>query len=275
MKRTFPLIGFIVAFVTWLSPQGLLADPPDIIGHYRFAPRISTIVHSGNRDYELNVYGTFDFIRGWDYGQDPPSIIHYADFENVNAWAHNPLSLAPSLSLDGIFNLSGLRGEELPTASIFEVYKFDGKNLHGDDVEVFVSVLGRWLYLRGQTEFVDHPGVGWRLSAFARQRPFADFDEDGDVDLDDLTAWKERAGAWVGMNDADGDDFQTAADFLYWQQQLGETPPSAATFEAAINAALAASATAIPEPQILTLLITVLLLVSANRRISLPGAGRH
>ncbi len=267
MKRSIQslALSLIVAFATCLPPLRLCADPPDVIGSYRFAPRLSTIVAIGNPDYELNVYGTFDFIRGWDYGDDPPSIIHYADFENVRAWAQNPFSLAPPLDVDGIFNLSGLRGVELPTASIFEVFKFAGKNLAGDQVEVFVSVLGRWLYLRGHTEFVDRPDRGWRMNALARQRPFADFDEDGDVDAEDLTAWTERAGLWTGLNDADGDDFQTGADFLYWQQQLGETPPSPADFDAAIDAALAASATAIPEPATPTLLAAAVLLASASR----------
>jgi len=265
MKRSFQPLSLIVAFATWFSPQLLCADPPDIIGSYRFAPRVSTIAPLGNSDFELNVYGTFDFVRGWDYRDDPPSIVRYADFENVRAWAQNPFSLAPPLDVDAIFNLSGLKGVELPTASIFEVFKFDGKNLDGDPVEVFVSVLGRWLYLRGHTEFVDHPDRGWRMNAFARQRPFADFDEDGDVDADDLNAWKERAGVWIGMNDADGDDFQTSADFLYWQQQLGEAPPNPAGFDAAINAALAASAAAIPEPATLTLLAAAVLLASASR----------
>jgi hypothetical protein len=265
MKRSLQLIGSIVAFAAWFSPHELCADPPDIIAAYRFAPRVSTIVPIANPDHELNVYGTFDFIRGWDYRDDPPSIVRYADFENVRAWAQNPLSLAPSLDVDGIFNLSGLQGVELPTASIFEVSKFDGKNLAGDQVELFVSVLGRWLYLRGDARFADQPERGWRVNALARQRPFADFDEDGDVDADDLTAWKDRAGLWTGLNDADGDDFQTGADFLYWQQQLGETPPSPAAFEAAINAALAASAAAVPEPAALTIVAALALLASASR----------
>jgi hypothetical protein len=266
MKPSFQLVSLIIVFVVWLSPQRVFADPPDIIGTYRFAPRVSTIVQSGNPDYELNVYGMFDFIRGWEYPSDPPgSIVHYADFDNVRAWAQNPFSLAPPLSVDAIFNLSGLDGVQLPAASIFDVYKFAGKNNGGDNVEVFVSVLGRWLYLRGHTEFVDHPNLGWRMNALARDRPFADFDEDGDVDAEDLTAWTERAGLWIGMNDADGDDFQTGADFLYWQQQLGETPPSSADFDAAINAALAASATAIPEPATLTLFAAAALFASASR----------
>ena len=266
MKQSLRLISSIVAFAMGLSAQALCADPPDLIGSYRFAPRVSTIAPISNPDNELNVYGTFDFIRGWEYRGDPPvSIVHYADFENVRAWAHNPWSLAPPLSVDAIFNLSGLDGVQLPTASIFDVYKFDGKNNDGDKVEVFVSVLGRWLYLRGHTEFVDHPDLGWRMNAFAHERPFADFDEDGDVDAEDLTAWTERVGTWTGLNDADGDDFQTGADFLYWQQQLGETPPSPAEFDAAINSALAASATAIPEPATLTLLAGAVLLASASR----------
>jgi hypothetical protein len=268
MKQSLQLICSIVAFATWLPPQELCADPPDIIGSYRFAPRVSAIAPVGYPDRELNVYGTFDFIRGWEYRDDPPSINRYADFENVQAWAQNPLSLAPPLDVDAIFNLSGLEGVALPSASIFEVFKFDGKNHHGDQVEIFASVLGRWLYLRGHTEVVDHPGQGWRMNALARQRPFADFDEDGDVDAEDLTAWTERAGVWSGMNDADGDDFQTGADFLYWQRHLGETPPNPADFEAAINAALASSTAAVPEPAALTLLGAALLLASASRRRS-------
>jgi hypothetical protein len=266
MKRSNQLVSLIVACGAWVAPLGLHADPPDTIGSYRFAPRLSSIVANGNPNYELNVYGTFDFIRGWEYRGDPPiSIVRYADFENVRAWAHNPLSLAPSLSVDAIFNLSGLEGVQLPTASIFDVYKFDGKNLDGDQVELFVSVLGSWLYLRGQTALRDHPDLGWRMNALVRERPFADFDETGNVNAEDLTAWKDRFGTWTGLNDADGDDFQTGADFLYWQRQLGETPPNPAAFDAAINAALGASATAIPEPATLTLLAAAVLLASAFR----------
>jgi hypothetical protein len=267
MKRTIQLIIAITTVAAWLSPQRLHADPPDITGSYRFAPLISTIHPIGSPDYELNVYGTFDFTRGWEYLGHPPSIVHYADFENVHAWAQNPLSLAPAISVDGIFNLSGLKGVELPTASIFEVYKFEGKNHQGDDVELFASVLGHWLYLRGHTEFVDRPDHGWQMNAFARQRPFADFDEDGDVDAEDLAAWTERAGTWTGMNDADGDDLQTGADFLHWQQQVGETPPTPADFEAAINAAIASSATAIPEPRTLTLLAAAAAALAAACRL--------
>jgi hypothetical protein len=52
----------------------------------------------------------------------------------------------------------------------------------------------------------------------------ADFDEDGDVDADDLVRWTtgfEVAGATHMQGDADGDGIVDGWDFLAWQQQLG------------------------------------------------------
>jgi T5SS/PEP-CTERM-associated repeat protein len=64
----------------------------------------------------------------------------------------------------------------------------------------------------------------------------ADFDEDGDVDPDDLAVW--QAGYAIGTShaqgDADGDGAADGADFLVWQRQNGST--------------LAGSSSAIPEP---------------------------
>jgi len=63
----------------------------------------------------------------------------------------------------------------------------------------------------------------------------ADFDEDGDVDGDDLTEWRGDFGV-NGDSDADNDGDSDGADFLAWQQQLGSGAP-----------ATSASA-AVPEP---------------------------
>jgi hypothetical protein len=59
----------------------------------------------------------------------------------------------------------------------------------------------------------------------------ADFDEDGDVDGDDLAIWKAgfaATGTATHMQgDADGDLDVDGADFLVWQRQLGSAAPSA------------------------------------------------
>lgn len=72
----------------------------------------------------------------------------------------------------------------------------------------------------------------------------ADFDEDGDVDVEDLTIWQNSYGTTSGAShstgDADGDGDVDARDFLIWQQSV----TTAATF-----------ASAIPEPDCLALVV--------------------
>ncbi len=69
------------------------------------------------------------------------------------------------------------------------------------------------------------------------QRLTADFDDDGDVDGDDLAIWRPAFGV-DATADADGDGDSDGDDFLAWQRQLGLgiTPP------------VAAAASSIPEP---------------------------
>ena len=71
-----------------------------------------------------------------------------------------------------------------------------------------------------------------------------DFDEDGDVDANDLTAWRVGAGLttvaahWQGDADQDGD--ADGFDLLVWQQQLGSvTSPAQAVPEPAMGMLLA------------------------------------
>jgi hypothetical protein len=74
------------------------------------------------------------------------------------------------------------------------------------------------------------PGLAWTQTQTATSFAIgvtgslaADFDEDGDVDGDDLTRWE--AGYGTGMlhteGNADGDGDVDGADFLAWQQSLG------------------------------------------------------
>jgi hypothetical protein len=59
----------------------------------------------------------------------------------------------------------------------------------------------------------------------------ADFDEDGDVDGNDLTNWKGGfgVGATHLQGNADGDADVDGADFLNWQRQLGSSPSAVAS----------------------------------------------
>ena len=68
----------------------------------------------------------------------------------------------------------------------------------------------------------------------------ADFDDDGDVDSDDLAQWQGDFGE-NALSDADNDGGSDAADFLAWQRQLGS--PS-----------VTAAAERVPEPGALTLI---------------------
>ncbi|NOY41543.1 MAG: matrixin family metalloprotease [Planctomycetes bacterium] len=52
----------------------------------------------------------------------------------------------------------------------------------------------------------------------------ADFNEDGDVDADDLSAWQASFGVDAG-GDTDGDGDSDGVDFLTWQSQLGSSGP--------------------------------------------------
>ena len=64
----------------------------------------------------------------------------------------------------------------------------------------------------------------------------ADFDEDGDVDANDLSRWKVGFGA-IGaamhmQGDADADFDVDGADFLIWQRQLGGTSATSVSIAA-------------------------------------------
>jgi hypothetical protein len=83
----------------------------------------------------------------------------------------------------------------------------------------------------------------------------ADFDNDGAVDADDLTRWKNGFGVDSShmQGDANGDGNVDGGDFLIWQRQLGGPPPAVV------------STVATPEPS--TLLIATPPLVALAARL--------
>lgn len=77
-------------------------------------------------------------------------------------------------------------------------------------------------------------GAGAGVAIWSPEAAFAgaDFNEDGQVDGADLTAWTEgfgpTASAMHGDGDADEDGDVDGADFLKWQQQFGVSPTATA-----------------------------------------------
>lgn len=69
-------------------------------------------------------------------------------------------------------------------------------------------------------------------------RPAADFDDDGDVDTDDLLVWQAAYGV-NGAGDADGDGDTDGADFLLWQKSWTGAAPLAAESQTVPEASIA------------------------------------
>jgi hypothetical protein len=271
MKRVVPVVCVLFSCLLIQSTEVAKGDPPDLLRRYLFLPRHSTLEQTGGIagiNIRYGVYGRFDLVTGWEYLNDPPSIsIHpYAKFENVDAWASNPLLDSPPLNLDQILNLSGLQGSQLPVAAPFDVFEFEGETADGSVVNLYASLLGRWLYLRGGTEPPEGSAdfFSYQISALARQRPFADFNLDDAVDGQDFVTWASNYGlaptATVDLQnrgDANEDGVVNGLDYLVWANQFGETPPEMASLDGMLNAALATSSAAfsVPEPATLPLLI--------------------
>jgi hypothetical protein len=141
---------------------------------------------------------------------------------------HDQVAVAGVASLAGMLDIS-LQKVTPPTA--------------GDKFEILTaaSVLGEFDTVNGPPLpddlmwFVNYHDTSVELvSTFG-----ADFDEDGDVDKDDLSAWKDGFGSAPAEHmdgDANADGLANGFDFLIWQQQFGST-----------GAALTASTT-VPEP---------------------------
>jgi hypothetical protein len=95
-------------------------------------------------------------------------------------------------------------------------------------------------------------GLAWWLGTNAGVPIEGDFDDDGDVDGDDLGEWRNDFGQTAG-SDADGDGDSDGADFLVWQQNLGIGVPSKP------------AAAAVPEPAA-WMLVAVVLPILVRRR---------
>ena len=257
-----------VLLVVFSVAAPAVAQPPDLLRSYEFLTRHSTLTVSGGIAgwyFELPIHGGFDFVTG--FRRDLHTLDPYAAFLNVEAEGINPTDFGPySFDVDDSLNLSGLDGEPLPVAAPFNLYHFQGEDLQGAPVELYVAELGRWLYMKGRND----PGCcdmfSFGIKALARQTPHPDFNRDGVVDRLDLDLWEAHAGIDDGA-DADGNGTSDGIDFLVLQREFGSAAPSTDYFDAMISAALAGGALAtVPEPGSMALALLGCVLMLRGRR---------
>lgn len=259
--------GALVYTVSWLAAAvpaiNAGAQAPEIVDHFRLIPRLSVLHQTGGFagvDDRYRLMGEFDLAHTREWAGD-------ARIENAEVWGSviSPFPRTAEVTdVDELLNLEGLDGEKLPVGGPFDAYRFTGTINDGSSIDIFAMQLGPWLGLRGFT--TPPPGsadfFAYQLRAVARRSPVADFNDDGVVDRADLSAWATGGGSLL-----DG-ALTRGADFLAWQQQLGEQPPLDA-LDAALSAVIAStrsSLTAVPEPAALPVAAVAAMLSVARRR---------
>jgi|GEM_PF-3649590 len=93
----------------------------------------------------------------------------------------------------------------------------------------------------------------------------ADFDNDGDVDADDLADWQSSYGVDGGA-DADGDGDSDGQDFLAWQRSFGTDATLSSVTLSQDDLALLGISTSVPEPSTTALLFVGLLCMARYSR---------
>ena len=264
MKRAlFVSLLLVSAVGSWLSLPSHAQSPPERSTHHRLLPRLSTLHQTGGiagvrLDYRL--LGEYDLRRGSEWGAT-------ASFENAEIWGSPLFSpLAYVIDVDEILNLEGLKGEALPVAAPFDVYKFSGTTANGSSVELFAAMLGPWMYVRGGTR----PPAGGAdyftndVRWVARSRPFADFNGDGVVDAADYTVMRDSGQINGGA--ASSDDLTAGASYADWKEQFGERVPDFTAVDAMMGSAAGlGAASAAPEPASLGLVLVVGCFLAAGR----------
>lgn len=252
MRRHFLACVLAVLVVECLATQRSIAqDPAAILDHYRLVPRLSTLHQTGGfAGFDLHYRLLGDY--GFRHGTGSTTSAKFVDAEIWGSIISDGPTPAYVIDVDQILNLEGLQGKALPVAAPFDVYQFQGKTSDGSSVNLLASVLGRWMYLRGETQ--PPPGsadyFAYQLRALARSGPFADMNSDGVVDASDYALLRKSGSAG-------GSDVSAGASFADWRQQFGETVPDVVAMDAMLNAALGSgvAVSSVPEPACLGLAI--------------------
>jgi hypothetical protein len=263
MKRlTLACLALTIIAVGLSTRPAGAQDAGSILDHYRVLPRFSTVHQTGGIagfDIRYRLMGAYDLVHGVAASTNTAGT--RAKFANADIWG-NPISDGPVpaivLDVDEVLNLERLKGESLPVAAPFDVYRFTGETSDGSSVNLFASVIGPWMYLRGGTQ--PPPGSAdffkYQVQWLARSRPFADFNDDGRVDAADFVLRRKADAAGTTFSP---DDISSGAGIDDWRLQFGETVPDLAAMDRQLSVALG-SGSAIPEPTSAALLTIGVLL---------------
>jgi hypothetical protein len=260
MRHSFICLLLVSSVPVLFAQPALAQNSIGDLDHYRILPRYSVLRETGGFagvDNRYRLMGKYDLLH--NIGGTPR-----ARFENAEVWG-SPISDGPVIAIvldvDELLNLEELKGEQLPVAAPFDVYKFTGNMDDGSSVNLFASVIGPWMYLRGSTE--PPPGSAdffeYQIKALARSpRPFADLNDDGNVDAADFIISRKNATA------ADPD----VANYADWVQQFGESAPDVDAMDAALSAAVGSgsAASTVPEPASLGLALLAAAIFAILRR---------
>ncbi len=263
MRRLFfAYLSAVLVVVSVATQRGVAQQDVSILDHYRVVPQRSTLHKTDGAaglDSLYRLTGDYDFAHS-----ALPTI--GAKFVNANIVGTpippGPTAAANVIDVDQLLNLDGLTGKLLPVAAAFNVYQFQGHAADGSAVNLYASVLGPWMYLRGGTQppasSADY--FTYQLRALARTGPFADLNGDGVVDASDYALL--RKSGFAG-----GIDAATGASFADWRQQFGEAMPDLNAMDAMINTALGSgvAASSVPEPGCLGLVVFGGMLVAGRR----------
>ena len=165
---------------------------------------------------------------------------------------YDALLASGNLGLGGVINVTLIDGFTLSAGDTFDL--FDWATVSGTFATINLPPLA--VGLAWDTSQLYSTGA---LSVATPGFQEADFDEDGDVDGNDLTRWRSNFGTGTThtQGDADADGHADGNDFLVWQRQLGS------------GSTEIASAAAVPEPD------TLALVWLAGQGLSLAGNRRR
>ena len=164
---------------------------------------------------------------------------------------YDAIDASGTLGLGGVMNVTLIDGFNPAAGHTFDL--FDWATLSGTFATLNLPSLAAGL--AWDMSQLYSTGV---LSVASPGFQEADFDEDGDVDGDDLVRWRNNFGTGTThmQGDADGDADADGVDFLTWQRQLGSPPSVVAT-------------AAVPEPTTLALTLFTLLVAGQSSAIKL------